>query len=127
MARERVEVTACGTTRLHAVYPAADGVAFETGLPGGSIASLGLQRDVVDQLAAQAAGVMAAEFPEGACDAAAYEPWVLDTVLAAPPEDGRWSEHWTLGACGARRTLLVTFEETVTGATFSASIALAEE
>jgi hypothetical protein len=126
--RERVAVTACGETREHVVYPSggAGAPVYLTGVPGGSIASLKLQRDVISQVVTQAAGIIAASRPEGACDAMANEPWVLDTALVSPPRKGRWSERWTVSACGLRRTIEVAFEETPTGARFSAPIALAE-
>jgi hypothetical protein len=128
--RQRVAVSACGETRLHAVYAsrdAAGGPVFLTGVPGGSVASLGLQRDVIDQVVVQAAGIIASGHPAGSCDAAVNEPWVLDTALAEPPRKGQWSERWTVGACGERRTITVAFEETATGTRFSSPIALAEE
>lgn len=126
--RERVAVTACGETRVHVVYPTGNPGApvYLTGVPGGSIASLGLQRDVIGQAMTQAAGIVAAGHPEGVCDAMANEPWVLDTVVVEPPNKGRWTERWTMTACDERRTIEVAFEETPTGATFRAPIPLAE-
>jgi hypothetical protein len=126
--RERVAVAACGETREHLVYPMEGRGApvYLTGVPGASIASLGLQRDVVDQAMTQAAGIVAAGQPEGACDAMANEPWVLDTVLVEPPRKGRWRERWIMTACGERRTIDIAFEETETGARFSAPIPLTE-
>jgi len=127
--RERVAVTACGRTRLHAVYPAHHPpglVVFLTGVPGASIASLGLQRDVVAQIISQAAGIIAASLDEGVCDATENEPWVLDTELAIAPDAGVWEEAWTLQACGIQRRIQVRFEETATGVRFSSPITLEE-
>lgn len=125
--RARVAVDACGERRLHTVYERRGGAGdavFVAGAPGGSIASLGLQRDVTGQIVAQAVGVVASAYPEGACDSNVNEPWVLDTAVFAPPQDGRWEETWTLSACGERRTIRILFEETPTGARFSSPIAL---
>lgn len=131
--RERVAVTACGRTRLHTIYPAhhpqdmpGDMVVFLTGVPGASIASLGLQRDVVAQIVSQAAGIVAASLDEGVCDATENEPWVLDTELTVPPQEGVWEEAWTLQACGIQRSIQVRFEETATGVRFSSPITLEE-
>ncbi|MGD2131556.1 MAG: hypothetical protein PVI23_02120 [Maricaulaceae bacterium] len=122
--RHRVSVEACGATRLHALYLAPREGRIVTGTPGGSIASLGLQREVLRIMAPQAAGIISSSFEEGECDAMAYAPWVLDTALVYPPEDGAWREIWTVGACGQTREVEVSFEETEDGATFRAPIFL---
>lgn len=122
--RHRIQVTACGENRLHALYAAPGGGPIEQGVPGGSIASLALQREVLDVVGPQAAGIISASLPEGACDPMADAPWIRDTALLASPDDGRWRERWIFAACGRTREVEISFREIDGDATFRAPIFL---
>lgn len=126
--RERVEVLGCRAPRKHALYPVLSPkgkLGFSPGLPGESVASLKLQLDALRQTVATAVGIVVAGQPKGKCDPMATSPWVVDTVVSAPPEDGKWGEVWTITACGEMRVLPMMFTQTPTGAQFSAQVDLA--